>query len=73
MQEWKALDFVLDGGRTMESVSIEQALKSALASSEMEGLKVTSEVIRNCQRLLNGEIDVDKLVEEIMNKPKEEE
>ena len=56
----------------MESVSIEQALKSALASSEMEGFKVTPEVIRNCQRLLSGEIDVAKLVDEILSKRQKE-
>ena len=37
----------------MAPVTKEQALKSALASSAMEGFPVTPEVTRNCQRLLN--------------------
>ena len=52
----------------MEPVTKEQALKSALASSAMEGFPVTPEVMRNCQRLLNGEVDVDSLVKEILSK-----
>ena len=52
----------------MAPVTKEQALKSALASSAMEGLPVTPEVMRNCQRLLNGEVNVDSLAEEITNK-----
>lgn len=43
----------------MAPVTKEQALKSALASSAMEGFPVTPEVTRNCQRLLNGEWDVN--------------
>lgn len=52
----------------MAPVTKEQALKSALASSAMEGLPVTPEVMCNCQRLLNGEVNVDSLVEEITSK-----
>ena len=52
----------------MAPVTKEQALKSALASSAMEGFPVTPEVTRNCQRLLNGEVNVDSLVKEILSK-----
>ena len=52
----------------MAPVTKEQALKSALASSAMECFPVTSEVTRNCQRLLNGEWDVNDLVDSVLKK-----
>ena len=52
----------------MAPVTKEQALKSALASSAMEGFLVTAEVTRNCQRLLNGEWDVNDLVDSVLKK-----
>jgi len=50
----------------MVPITKEQALKSALASSAMEGFPVTTEVTRNCRRLLNGEVSVDSVVKEIL-------
>lgn len=52
----------------MAPVTKEQALKSALASSAMEDFLVTAEVTRNCQRLLNGEWDVNDLVDSVLKK-----
>ena len=52
----------------MAPVTKEQALKSALTSSAMEGFPVTPEVTRNCQRLLNGEWDVNDLVDSVLKK-----
>lgn len=52
----------------MAPVTKEQALKSALASSAMEGFPVTPEVTRNCQRLLNGEWDVNDLVDSVLKR-----
>lgn len=52
----------------MAPVTKEQALKSALASSAMEGFLVTPEVTRNCQRLLNGEWDVNDLVDSVLKR-----
>lgn len=51
----------------MASVAKEEALKNALASSAMEGFPITPEVERDCHRLLNGEVDVDTLVKELLN------
>ncbi|WP_394961776.1 antitoxin VbhA family protein [Candidatus Allofournierella merdavium] len=50
----------------MAPVTKEEALKNALVSSAMEGFSVSPEVVRNCRRLLNGEVDVDTLVKELL-------
>ena len=50
----------------MTPVTKEEALKNALASSEMEGFSVSPEVVRNCCRLFNGEVDVDTLIKELL-------
>jgi len=46
-------------------ITQEAALRSAFASSRMEGFEITPEVEANCRRLLNGEISVDELVQQI--------
>mgnify|MGYP002795623934 CR=1 FL=1 len=63
-----SLPLVFKGRHKMAPVTKEQALKSALASSAVEGFPVTPEVMHNCQRLLNGEVNVDSLVKEILSK-----
>ena len=41
-------------------------LRSALASTRMEGFNVTEQTERDCIRLLTGEISIDELVAEIL-------
>ena len=52
----------------MTQVTKEEALKNALASSAMEGFSVSPDVVRNCRRLLNGEVDVDTLMKELLKR-----
>ena len=47
------------------------ALRSALASSRMEGFRVTEQTEKDCLRLLAGEISVAELVQEILARPVE--
>ena len=42
------------------------ALKSALASTRMEGFNVTEQTEQDCVRLINGEISISELVQEIL-------
>ena len=44
-------------------------LKSALASTKMEGFEVTAQTETDCKRLLSKEISVADLVYEIINRP----
>ena len=46
-----------------------EALRSALASSRMEGFRVTEQTEKDCMRLLTGELSVAELVKEIMARP----
>lgn len=41
------------------------ALESALASTRMEGFKVTEQTRQDCLRLLDGRVSVPELVREI--------
>ena len=45
------------------------ALRSALASSKMEGLPITCQTEQDCIRLLNKEISVADIVREILQRP----
>ena len=45
------------------------ALRSALASTRMEGFEVTEQTEKDCVRLLSGEVSVSDLVKEIMARP----
>lgn len=54
----------------MAPITKEEALKNALVSSSMEGFSVSPEVVRNCRRLMNGEVDVDTLVKELLDQKK---
>ena len=45
------------------------ALRSALASSKMEGLPVTAQTEQDCIRLLEGKISISAMVEEILRRP----
>lgn len=47
-----------------------EALRSALASTRMEGFNVTEQIEKDCMRLMNGEISVADLVKEILSRPK---
>ena len=44
-------------------------LKNALASTRIEGFKVTEQTERDCIRLMSGEISVSNLVKEIIRRP----
>lgn len=54
----------------MAPISHEQALNNALASARMEGLPVTEQTRRDCQRLLDGQIDARTLAAEIIARRK---
>lgn len=46
-----------------------EALRSALASTQMEGFEVTEQTEKDCMRLMNGEISVADMVKEILARP----
>lgn len=46
-----------------------ESLRSALASTRMEGFDVTEQTEKDCVRLLTGEISVADLVNEILARP----
>ena len=45
------------------------SLKSALASTRMEGFEVTEQTVKDCVRLLTGNVSVADLVREIVSRP----
>jgi len=47
-----------------------EALRSALASTRMEGFEVTKQTEKDCVRLMTGDLCVADLVEEILTRPK---
>ena len=51
---------------------INENLRSALASTRMEGFGVTEQTEKDSLRLINGEISVVDLVEEILERPVED-
>ena len=46
-----------------------EALRSALASTRMEGFRVTEQTEKDCIRLMSGEASVADLVKEILDRP----
>ena len=56
------------GGVNMSEREYE-ALRSALASTRMEGFDVTEQTEKDCIRLMNGEVSVADLVKEILARP----
>ncbi len=46
-----------------------EALRSALASTRMEGFEVNEQTEKDCVRLMSGQISVADLVREIMARP----
>lgn len=46
-----------------------EALRSALASTRMEGFDVTEQTEKDCIRLMTGEVSVADLVKEILARP----
>ena len=46
-----------------------EALRSALASTHMEGFEVTEQTEKDCVRLLSGKLSVDEMVKEILARP----
>ena len=46
-----------------------EALRSALASTRMEGFHVTEQTEKDCIRLMSGEVSVSELVKEILLRP----
>lgn len=45
-----------------------KALRSALASTRMEGFEVTEQTEKDCVRLMSGEISVEDMVNEILSR-----
>ena len=45
-----------------------EAVRSALASTRLEGFTVTEQTEKDCLRLLRGEISVDDIVKEIISR-----
>lgn len=50
----------------MPSVTREQALENALASSRIEGYAVTEQTRNDCRRLMDGKVDARTLAAEIL-------
>ena len=46
-----------------------EALRSALASTRMEGFEVTEQTEKDCVRLMTGELSVADMVKEILARP----
>ena len=46
-----------------------EALRSALASTRMEGFEVTEQTEKDCLRLMTGELSVADMVKEILARP----
>ena len=46
-----------------------EALRSALASTRMEGFDVTEQTEKDCVRLMTGELSVADMVKEILSRP----
>ena len=46
-----------------------EALRSALASTRMEGFEVTEQTEKDCVRLMSGELSVADMVKEILARP----
>ena len=45
-----------------------RALRSALASARMEGFEVTEQMVKDCVRLMRGEVSVEDIVAEILSR-----
>ena len=45
-----------------------ETLRSALASTRMEGFNITAQTEKDCLSLMNGEVTVAELVKEIMSR-----
>ena len=43
-------------------VSVEEAIRNAEASLRMEGMQPSAEVLRECQRVLDGEISHEQYI-----------
>ena len=58
----------MNGGAVMTEREYE-ALRSALASTRMEGFDVTEQTEKDCVRLMTGELSVADMVKEILARP----
>lgn len=54
----------------MSSITREQALENALASSRIEGFPVTEQTRMDCRRFMEGEADARTLAAEILERRK---
>ena len=54
----------------MPSITREQALENALASSRIEGFPVTEQTRMDCRRFMEGEVDAGTLAAEILEQRK---
>lgn len=46
-----------------------ESLRNALASTRMEGFRVTEQTEKDCIRLMSGDVSVADLVKEILARP----
>lgn len=54
----------------MSSITREQALENALASSRIEGFPVTEQTRMDCRRFIEGEVDARTPAAEILERRK---
>ena len=51
-----------------KKISQEKAIKNAISSISMEGLRVTAEMVDFCRQVLNGERSTKECLEQFENK-----
>jgi len=49
-------------------VSVETAIRNAEASLQMEGMQPSSEALRDCRRVLNGEVSHEQYIVNLREK-----
>ena len=49
-------------------VSVEEAIRNAEASLRMEGMQPSEEVLRECKRVLEGEISHEQYIANVMER-----
>ena len=47
-----------------------QNLRNALSSTRMEGFEVTEQMVKDCVRLMYGDVSAEDIVAEIVKRPK---
>ena len=68
LTDYRSTSRTVLGGAVMSEREYE-ALRSALASTRMEGFAVTEQTEKDCVRLMTGELSVADMVKEILARP----